>query len=98
MSELERAPVSFETELATYAGHRDRLLEKAEGQFVVVFGDTLIGPYPTHQDAYTEGLRTFGNAPMLIKQVLRDEPVSFAPFIGVVKTEPESVCQSFTSV
>lgn len=98
MPDPQPAPVSFERELETYGRHKDQLLEQnAEGQYVVVVGDSLIGPYPTHQAAYTEGLRTFGSVPMLVKQVLRDEPVSFSPFIGVVKTLPENVCQYYTS-
>lgn len=90
----DQAP-SFERELAVYESRKSDL-EKFLGQYVVICGETLIGPYATYSDAYTEGHRTFGDCAMLIKQILDDEPVSFTPMIGV-STRQDSVTCRFTA-
>ncbi len=90
------ALVPFDEELATYEQHKNLLLANAEGQYVVVSGNSLIGPYASHTAAYSEGIRTFGDVPILLKQVQRDEAVFSSPFIGVVRADPGSVCQYFT--
>ena len=50
----------FQAERATLARLRPRLAERHEGQFAVLFGDRLVGVFPTSRDAYRAGLHAAG--------------------------------------
>lgn len=65
-------------ELETYERHRQDLLGSAEGRFVLIHGDEVIGTYESKTDAIDEGYRRLGNVPFLVKQVASVEvPQSF---------------------
>jgi hypothetical protein len=89
----EQKAGAFERELAVYEKHKPDLLKRAQGQYVVVYGDTLIGPYSDYTDAYREGVRAFGDVEMLIKQILPEDPVTFSPTIGSVASDVVFPCQ-----
>ena len=63
----------LETELKTYERHREALLETAEGKFVLIRNDQVIGVYDSKMDAIAQGYQKFGNVPFLVKQVLKVE-------------------------
>ncbi len=63
----------LDAETATFQEHRDELLGSAEGKFVLVKGEQVVGVYDSKRDAITEGYRRFGNTPFLVKQVLKVE-------------------------
>jgi hypothetical protein len=63
----------LETELKTYEQHRDRLLGKQEGKYVLIHKDQVIGVYDSKMDAIAQGYHQFGNVPFLVKQVLKVE-------------------------
>lgn len=63
----------LEKEFETYKVHRDQLLSTAEGKFVLVHGDKVIGTYDTEGDAIAEGYKQFGNVPFLVRQILTIE-------------------------
>jgi hypothetical protein len=46
----------------------------AEGQFVVIRGDELVGVERTYGEALELGYRACGLGPWLLKQVLAEEP------------------------
>lgn len=75
----------LETELETYARNRDHLLGAAEGKFVLILGDRVVGVYDSKMDAIREGYRSFGNVPFLVKQILKVEvPQNFvSSLLGV---------------
>lgn len=60
-------------ELETYARHKDELLGKAEGKFVLIHGAEILGFYVSESDAISEGYRRLGNVAFLVKQVLQVE-------------------------
>jgi hypothetical protein len=66
-------------ELQFYEEHRAELLARHHGQFALVVRDALIGTYPTLGTAYEEGIRKFGNIPMLIRQILPVDPAYKVP-------------------
>jgi hypothetical protein len=53
----------LETELKTYERRRDHLLGPAEGKFVLIRNDQVIGIYDSKMDAVSKGYRQFGNVP-----------------------------------
>lgn len=63
----------LETELKTYEQHRDHLLGTAEGKFVLIRNDQVIGVYNSKMDAIAQGYQQFGNVPFLVKQILKIE-------------------------
>lgn len=69
----------FEQELAFYNRNRAEFLSKYEWKHLLIKGDELVGVFDNPEDAYSEGLRRFGNTPFLIKHVLREERVERIP-------------------
>ncbi len=72
----------LDTELATYAAHRDELLREAEGKYVLIHGHEIAGVYDDEMEAIAEGHRKFGMVPILVKEIVRVErPETFASMI-----------------
>ena len=77
-------PQLLDPELKTFERHRDELLGKAEGQFVLIHRDQIVGIFDTQNDAIQHGYRALGNTPFLVKQVLKIEtPQNFVSNLGV---------------
>lgn len=70
-------PVKLKQELATYKKLKNRLLDEAKGNFVLIKGDKMLGTYSSYNDALTEGYKRFGNTPFLVKQVTEIEEVHY---------------------
>jgi hypothetical protein len=66
--------IGFDREMATYERIKPAMLEKAEGKWVTIVGEDVIGPFDEIADAERAGYRRFGLGPMCIKQVLAQEP------------------------
>ena len=63
----------LDKEIETYHEHRDSLLADAEGKFVLVKGAEIINTFESKRDAVEQGYDRFGNAPFLVKRVLKIE-------------------------
>jgi hypothetical protein len=63
----------LQTELKTYERHRDELLGKSEGKYVLVHSTEIAGVFDSKQDAIEQGYERFGNVPFLVKQILKVE-------------------------
>ena len=63
----------LDAELKTYEQNRENLLGTAEGKFVLIRSDKVIGVYDTKMDAIAQGYQRFGNVPFLVKQILKVE-------------------------
>jgi hypothetical protein len=65
-------------ELETYANGLLDLLDKHEGEYVLIKGDQIAGVYVSERDALREGYKLFGKGPFLVKQIKRiEEPARF---------------------
>jgi hypothetical protein len=64
----------FDREISTYERIKPAMLERAEGKWVTIVGEEVIGPFDDISDAERAGYRRFGLGPMYIKQVLAHEP------------------------
>jgi hypothetical protein len=87
--------MAFETEEAVYQARKEALLP-SEGQFVVIQGEQLLGPYENYGDAYAQGRRAFDDQSFYIRQILRDDPVNFNPSIGVAQNNMHCAWQYST--
>ena len=58
-------------ELQTYEARREDLLAAAEGKFVLIKADQVLGVFETGQDAIRQGYRQLGNVPFLVRQIVR---------------------------
>ncbi len=63
----------LDTELKTYEKNRDHLLGTAEGKFVLIRNDQVVGVYDSKMDAIAQGYQQFGNVPFLVKQIVKVE-------------------------
>jgi hypothetical protein len=66
-------------ELAYFDEVRKDLLSNSEGKFVLIKGRQVLGVFDTGQAAYEHGLATFGNVPMLVAQILKEDMVARFP-------------------
>jgi hypothetical protein len=57
--------------------HRAEWLRDHEGELALVKGRKLYGFYASLEEAFQAGLREIGYQDMLIKDVLKEDPVSF---------------------
>ncbi|MBI4487095.1 MAG: hypothetical protein HY655_13905 [Acidobacteria bacterium] len=64
----------FEIEQKYYDEHCEELLRHHEGKCVLIVKDQLVGVFDRQEDAYEAGIARFGNVPLFIKRVLREEP------------------------
>jgi hypothetical protein len=67
--------IGYDRETETYERLKPGLLERAEGRFVVLVGDEMIGPFDSRPEAEGAGYARFGLGPLFIKRVLAEEPV-----------------------
>jgi hypothetical protein len=65
--------VGYDREREAYERLKAGLLSHAEGQYVVLVGDELVGPFDEHEAAQRAGYARFGRGPLFIKQVLAEE-------------------------
>ena len=71
---IEAAP-QFARELETYYAHQQELLQTAEGKYVVIKSDKIIGIYEDASEAYGQAYRRFGNVPFLLRRIQEQEQV-----------------------
>lgn len=63
----------LDVEMEIYEQHRDELLGKFEGKYVLIYEQAIAGVFDTKGDAIREGYQRFGNVPFLVKQILKVE-------------------------
>ena len=66
-------------ELALFTTRLPEFLEKAEGKFVLIKGEEIVGFFDSDKAAYKVGVERFGITPFLIKQVLREDQLYDIP-------------------
>ena len=69
----------LEKEVAYFQKNKAKLLQQYLNQFVLIHEDQLIAPFATDAEAYAAGTNKFGNVPLLIKQVVLEEPTEQMP-------------------
>jgi hypothetical protein len=76
-------------ELAFFQEQKAKLLEHNNGQFALIKGRALYGTFTTFDEAYAAGVKLFGNQPMLIKQILAEEPSVQVPAFsfGLIRSQ-----------
>ncbi len=64
----------LDAELAFFEQHRDSWAEAHEGEFVLIRGDDFAF-FASDEQAYQAALDKWGEVPVLIRQVLREDPL-----------------------
>jgi len=67
--------MTLEKELATYEKMKADLLKTYEGKFALIHGENFLGAYDTAENAYTEGVKRFGQESFLVKQIAKQDAV-----------------------
>ncbi|MBI1749565.1 MAG: hypothetical protein HY234_04310 [Acidobacteria bacterium] len=71
-------PTVLDTEWETFERHREELVGRSEGKYVLIHGDQILGVFDSQRDAIAQGYERLGNVPFLVKQILRfDVPQNF---------------------
>ena len=73
----------LERELKYYQEHKEELLQRCEGSFVLIAGEEMIGSYATEGEAYEAGLERLGNQAFLIRRVTKEEETVQFPALAV---------------
>jgi hypothetical protein len=58
------------TELFYFSQSEDYYRRHYAGRYILIHGSTFYGSFTTGEEAYAEGVKEFGNVPMLIKRVV----------------------------
>ncbi len=69
----------LEAEKKFFEQHRTEWLKSHQGKFALIKGDSLAGFFDTTEDAFMVGVDKWGNVPILIKQVLPEDPIEHIP-------------------
>lgn len=81
----------LETEIRFFNEHVAEWLAHHEGKFALVVGTELIDVFDTPASAYEFGVQRFGNIPMLIKQIGKEQDgVAYFPALnlGLIDARP----------
>jgi hypothetical protein len=72
-----------------YSQNRAGWLPQYLGKFALIKGRELLGVYDSPDVAYAEGLKVLGNVPMLVVQVLPEQPVAQIPALqlGLIRAD-----------
>lgn len=73
---------TLKEELAFFEEKKQELLASAAGQFALIKGRTLVGIFPTSEQAYTEGVGRFGREAFLIKRIVEYETPELVPLLA----------------
>ena len=71
----KKVPGVLATEIATYQDKKAELLEHNQGDWVVIHDTHVLGCYHTRKDAVNSGIKEYGNAAFLAREVQEQEPV-----------------------
>lgn len=82
--------MALEKELDTFRKNQPQWSQAYGGKFVLVVNEELVGVYDDPGTAYEAGIERFGNIPMLIKQVRKDDETAFMPALtlGLIHADP----------
>jgi hypothetical protein len=76
LAKPRRPFTGYDRERATFERIKPDLPATAEGKFVVIVGDEVVGPVDSHAEAELAGYAAFGLGPLYVKEVLAVEPVA----------------------
>jgi len=76
---MDPAADVLKAELAYFERIKPELLQHHLGKFALIKGEELLGTFTKRDEAYEEGVKRLGNAPMLIKQIVLQDPVEQVP-------------------
>ena len=62
----------LEREQSFYHTHVEEFTNLYKGKVLLIKGEELIGIFDSEEEAYSEGVRRFGNEPFLIKRVIEE--------------------------
>jgi hypothetical protein len=74
-------PRAWVQEEAAYTRERERLLQEHAGKFAVVHEDQVFGPFASPGEAIAAGYRHFGDVPLMVREIRREELPDFCPIV-----------------
>jgi len=83
-------PEVLHVELAYFERIKPDLLQHHRGKFALIKGEELVGTFTKRDEAYEAGVKKFGNVPMLIREIVPQEPTQQIPALthGLLNAHP----------
>jgi hypothetical protein len=69
----------LETEIQFFKEHVEEWLVHHKDKFALVVGNELVAVFDTSKSAYEFGVQKYGNIPMLIKQIRKEDEIAYFP-------------------
>jgi hypothetical protein len=87
---MEQTTMALEAELKLFSDKLPEWLGRHEGKYVLIKNSEVAGFFESAETAFENGVDRWGNAPMLIKRVVPQEPVERAPalYSGLLNVHP----------
>ncbi len=63
----------FDQEFKYFLDHREELVNKYRGRFVVIYNNQVLADYETEEEAYLETIKKYEIGTFLIQQCLSEE-------------------------
>jgi hypothetical protein len=63
-------------EIKTYKETLPSLIKKAQGQFVLIHGEEILGIFESEQAGIQAGYQELGNTPFLVKEILEQDRIA----------------------
>jgi len=73
----------LEQELIYFEAHKSEWLQHYKGQVALVKGTALHGTFTTGHEAFEAGVRLFGRASFLVKEILEEDQTIQYPALAV---------------
>ena len=61
-------PTILNSETEYFEQHKREFIDKYRGKVLLIHDQSLIGTYPTEEEAVSEGIRRFGVGPFLVRK------------------------------
>ncbi len=71
--------MALEREQRHFESIKPQLLEHHEGKYALIVEEELIGTFDHREEAYKVGIQKYGNVPMLIKLISKEESIDSIP-------------------
>lgn len=89
---MEPTDETLGEEQGFYNESRATWLKAHPGKFALVKGRRLLGVYDSPDEAYKQGLNQLGNVPMLVVQIVPEQPIARFPALqlGLIRADIQS--------
>ncbi len=53
------------------------MVKEARGKYALIYGESLVGVFPSLKESFVAGYSELGNVPFLVKEINEEDPIYF---------------------